>query len=575
MRQMLSPASRWLIVIVTFAVSLIVLALSNPGRVLAFDGSGDGTSGSPYQITTCVQLQSIDLDLAAYYELTNDIDCSGMGVSWSPIGASGGFTGTFDGQGYDVVDLDLSGISSSTSFAGMFSTIENTAIVKDFSIINGKVNGGSNIGMVAGALNDTATLDNVYVQAAVTCHADNCGGLVGSLRGDSVINDCGADVTVVSDNQSVGGLVGWISGAGTIQESFANGHMTGTLYIGGLVGAVNNGSSIATITNAYANATVVASADYAGGLVGLGITLNLTNAYAVGSVSGGDSIGGLVGIFSGFMAETFAANSVAGTGSSVGPVTGHFASGSVGNRYFDTNITGFASSPDGSSPITDSDFFINNSSNPPMNTWNFSTMWRTNYASYPSFAPKMDPYMLCEEPSSTDTTMSGYCDVLPLGWGTPLWEARWSLRGADQWHAITLGNINQAAASVSDLTPGTWYDLQFRYTNDFGTGPWGTLVILTTGSAPVVPAVSINPSHMLLRKTVYETSESRVEDIDSSAPSFMRTPEDKTPLDTSINADDTVDTLSGFPTYWYWLGGGFVVFLAVGLFLGFRSHAKA
>lgn len=395
---MIYSALRRLIVGITFAIGLAVLAPLSHDRIYAFSGSGSGTSGSPYQITTCAQLNSINLDLAAYYVLAHDIDCSDAGAGWSPIGASGGgFTGSLDGQNHKVINLDLSGISDATNFAGMFSTIKNTAVVKNLSIINGKVNGGNNSGMVAGALYDTAVLDNVYIQATVTCHAENCGGLVGSLRGDNTINDCGADVSVLSSSQSVGGLVGWIADTGTIQESFANGNMTGTLYVGGLVGAVNNIGSPATITNAYANATVVASVDYAGGIAGLGAALDLTNAYAVGSVSGGDNIGGLVGLFFGFMAETFAANTITGTGGAVGPVTGHFAGGSVGNRYFDTTITGFASSPDGSSPIANSDFFINNTSNPPMSTWNFSTLWRTNYASYPSFAPKTDPYMLCEE----------------------------------------------------------------------------------------------------------------------------------------------------------------------------------
>src|SRR5215212_10475190 len=186
MRRVLGLTSKWVVVSVAFAMGV---ALLSPERALAFGGSGGGTSGSPYQITNCAQLNSIDLDLTAYYVLANDVDCSGAaalnsGAGWSPIGASGGgFTGTLDGQGHKVSNLDLSGISDSTGFAGMFSTIKSSAVVKNLSILNGKVNGGSNIGMVAGGMYGTATLDNVYVQAIITCHADNCGGLVGSQHG--------------------------------------------------------------------------------------------------------------------------------------------------------------------------------------------------------------------------------------------------------------------------------------------------------------------------------------------------------------------------------------------------------
>lgn len=473
-------------------VLAMVIGVFHSSSVSAFSGSGAGTSGNPFQITTCAQLNSINLDLAAYYVLANDIDCAGGG--WSPIGMSGGgFTGTLDGQNYKISHLDLSEIANTTNFAGMFSAIKSSAVVKNLRVIDGKLNAGNNSGMVTGGLYDTASLDNVYVQASVTCHGDNCGGLVGSQHGASIINNSGADVMVTNDDISTGGLVGWISDNGTIQESFADGYISGTLYVGGLIGAVNNGGGAAVLTNSYANVTVVGS-EYLGGLAGLGATLNVTKSYAAGSVSGTDSIGGLVGLFYGHMAETFAATSITGTGGAVGPVTGHFAGGTVGNRYFDANITGFASSPDGSSPITNSDYFRNDNSNPPFDQWDFSTMWRTNYNDYPSFAPKIDPYMLCEEPHSTDTTITGSCTVAPLGWGTPSWQARWSLHGANDWHTVNLGDIHKASATVTGLTPGKEYDLSFRYTNDFGTGPWGTVVILTTGDTPTSNGKGATPS---------------------------------------------------------------------------------
>lgn len=471
------------------AISLAILSALSAGKVLAFSGSGTGTSGDPYQITDCAQLESIDTGLTADYVLANDIDCSTAGSlnggsGWSPIGSGSGFQGTLDGQGHKINSLDLSNMPGSTSFEGMFSTLSNNAVVKNLSIINGKINGGNNIGMVAGSLSGTSSFDNVYVRATVTCHAENCGGMVGSLHNASLINNSGADVTVTSSDQSTGGLVGYIADDGAIQESYADGSVSGALYVGGLVGAVNNSGSPATITNAYSSATVTDSGDFAGGLIGLGTTLNLTNAYAAGSVSGGGAIGGLVGYFDGFMAETFSAEEIHGTGTAVGPVTGDFVGGSVGNRYFDSHVTGFSSSADGSSPISSSAYFKDNSSNPPFDQWDFTTIWRINYANYPSFAPKVDPYMLCEAPRSTHTTITGSCEVLPLGWGTPTWHARWGVHNAHKWHTITLTNAHQAAATVTGLTPGTWYDLQFRYTNNFGTGPWGTVEILTTGTAP-------------------------------------------------------------------------------------------
>lgn len=453
--------------------------------VLAFSGSGAGTSGDPYQITNCAQLNSIDAALTANYVLVNDIDCSNAaslngGAGWKSIGSTGGgFSGVLNGQGHTVSNLDLSGFADSADHPGMFSEVINSGVVKNMLLTNSKINGGHDTGMVVGALQNNASLDNVYVQATVTCHHDNCGGLAGALEDTTLINNSGADVTVTSTDQSVGGLVGYISANGTIQKSFANGSISGTYYVGGLAGAVFGGTG--TITNSYANARVTGN-DRVGGLAGWGLTLNLSDSYAAGSVSGDNNIGGLVGEQTGNMANAFAAVKVTGN-SAVGPVTGHFISGTVGNRYFDTHISGFSFSMDGSSAVTDSNYFKGNSTNPPFDQWDFSTLWRTNYDDYPSFAPKINPYMLCNQPSSTKTTITGNCQVAPLGWGTPTWQARWSVHNANNWHAIALANIHKASATVSGLKPGTWYDLAFRYTNDFGTGPWGRVVILTTGKA--------------------------------------------------------------------------------------------
>ena len=532
-----------------FVVTLCALVFSGV-TAFAFSGSGAGTNVDPYQITTCAQLQSINLELDASYELANDIDCTSASGSWTPIGAVGaGFTGTLDGQNHKITNLDLSGISDTTNFAGMFSAIEGSAVVKDLSIIDSELNAGNNSGMITGGLYDSATLDDVYAQATITCHGDNCGGLVGSQHDASVINNSGADVTVANNDISTGGLVGWVSGAGTIQQSFANGFISGTLYVGGLIGAVNTISGVATVTNTYANATVEGD-EYVGGIAGMAAELNLTNSYAVGSASGTNSIGGLVGYFYGHMAETFAAVHVTGTGGSVGAVTGHFQGGTVGNRYFDTSISGFSGSPDGSSPISNSDYFKNNSTNPPLNQWNFSTVWRTNYANYPSFAPKVDPYMLCEQPQATATTMSAACDVAPLGWGTPTWQARWSVKGSNDWHTITLSNSNRASATVTGLNPNTEYELAFRYTNDFGTGPWGVVSILTlaapssnasSGSGTALPSIlQTTSSATSTRATTVATT-----DVTSTVADQTTLPAAE---NTIIKADDSTSREIASPT---------------------------
>ena len=70
----------------TFCLFLLILII---GVANAFAG-GAGTSGDPYQITTCAELQSMNTGLAAYYKLTTNIDCNvapyNTGSGFNPVG---------------------------------------------------------------------------------------------------------------------------------------------------------------------------------------------------------------------------------------------------------------------------------------------------------------------------------------------------------------------------------------------------------------------------------------------------------------------------------------------------------
>ena len=201
-----------------------------------------------------------------------------------------------------------------------------------------------------------------------------------------------------------------------------------------------------------------------------------------------------------------------------------------------------------------------------MSTWDFSTIWRTNFEDYPSFAPLIDPYMLCETPTSTDTTITGHCLVQPLGWGTPTWEARWSVHDANSWYTITLSNVHHALATVTGLTPGTTYDLEFRFTNDFGTGQWGKLIILTAGTAPVSTASKTSTSYTPDYYALYGTP---VIAKDDTTPVVTHLPAQEvkpiTDTDKSVDSSNTAAWLS--------FGGGALILLIIAFFL-FRPKPK-
>ena len=125
---------------------------------------------------------------------------------------------------------------------------------------------------------------------------------------------------------SVGGLVGthWYDGS-TISNSYATGHVTGTSFIGGLVGLAWGGN----IQTSYATGAVTGKAietdgyvnpsGRIGGLVGGNRGATISTSYATGNVTGMHHVGGLVGENTG---STIRATYAHGDVTATGPGTG-------------------------------------------------------------------------------------------------------------------------------------------------------------------------------------------------------------------------------------------------------------
>ena len=81
-----------------------ILTILSIGKVLAFNGQGQGTPESPYLISTADQLKEIKDDMDVHYKLVNDIEIT---TQWSYIGSSLlAFTGTLDGN-YNQITLNI------------------------------------------------------------------------------------------------------------------------------------------------------------------------------------------------------------------------------------------------------------------------------------------------------------------------------------------------------------------------------------------------------------------------------------------------------------------------------------
>jgi hypothetical protein len=315
------------------------------------DLSGDGSESNPYEISNVSELQAMEDDLDANYELVNDIDASQTaqfndGAGFDPVGGPGfdentppPFTGTFDGNNNTITGLTVT--RPDEEYVGLFGGTGSDATLTNVTLANVTVTGGDNVGGLVGR-NNRGNITTVQATGSVNGTGGNVGGLVGGNFG--TLTHTSASGSVAGTNP-VGGLVG-LNGGG-IQNATASGDVTGSQFVGGLVGDNFGDGSIQTAT---ASGSVIGENDV-GGFVGVNKGL-IQNATVSGSVTGKFDVGGVVGSNSGFsgggiIRDTFAVGAVSGDSNVGGVVGDNLNNGTVEQSYFDTQATGQTTS-DGS-----------------------------------------------------------------------------------------------------------------------------------------------------------------------------------------------------------------------------------
>lgn len=205
-------------------------------------------------------------DWDKHFLLANDLDLSGydeknlrMIGRWVALGAFGNqpFRGFFDGNGKTISDFRYKDLQQ--EYVGLFQHV--TGDVKDLRLLGAVVIGD---GLGAGAL-------------------------VGYLEKGGVVG-CSAVGVEVSGDRAVGGLVGAVDGS--VITCSSDGSVSGVRYVGGLVGQVGGGQ----VARSYSKADVIGD-ESVGGLIGVTLkeTAIVDSCYALGSVTGGGYVGGLVG----------------------------------------------------------------------------------------------------------------------------------------------------------------------------------------------------------------------------------------------------------------------------------------
>ncbi|KKR13355.1 MAG: Surface protein containing Ig-like protein domain-like protein, partial [Candidatus Falkowbacteria bacterium GW2011_GWA2_39_24] len=400
----------------TLAVGGVTMNITDFQIVSGFAG-GAGTSGDPYQITTCAQLQLMDSYRTSYFILNNAIDCAvapfNTGLGFLPVGTSASkFTGGFDGAGYTISNLYID--RPLIDYVGLFGYVDgtDTQYIKDVSLTGADITGKNYVGALAGYL-----LDTIMVDASSAGTVDGysyVGGLLGYID-STTVKACYSSATVAGYSL-IGGLSSYLANASYLGFSYATGAITGYSGAGGLLASTTGTRN--TLYNCYATGAVstssgVTTSSQFGGLLGTaGASSFVYNSYATGATTSGSYAGGLIAApTSNYTKDSFATGAVT-TGSFQGGVFGSVTSSSRNNVYWDiyrtsqsncyqtasVNCTGK------NSGNADPNYWFNSSTNPPFNQWDFNTVWDTNAESYPTLQSVILEEVTQVAPATIDTT---------------------------------------------------------------------------------------------------------------------------------------------------------------------------
>ena len=206
--------------------------------------------------------------------LEKNIDLTGK--DWTPIGTDydNSYKGTFDGGGHTITGLTF---TTNDEYAGLF-----------------------------GWLNRAGTVKNVVMEGVQITSNQIYGGSIGGVVGYSwgTIENCSVSGSV-SGTVYVGGVVGAQIG-GSITGCSSSATVKGTVDVGGVAGQTN---SSATLTACYATGNVTLEIDpkkniAGGGLVGMNAGSSLLACYATGNVTSTGSSTGYVHI-GGFLGNNY------------------------------------------------------------------------------------------------------------------------------------------------------------------------------------------------------------------------------------------------------------------------------
>jgi|GEM_PF-3618005 len=436
--------------------------------------AGSGTLEKPFELSTCEDLQRINENTGSNYIIVNHIDCSNSaalneGQGFQPITQ---FTGRYiDGRNFTINDLTING--SSQNVLGFINNIQAGSIVRninfqnltvtnsDTSNPNEKITGG------VAAVND-GIIDNIWLQGTITS-----AGFVGAVAGTNsgsisrVTSYLGVNGTSATEH-TLGGIAGYSEG--TISDvdvrNVPSSYEAQEATCGGVVGYMNGGS----VSNAITQGVMSCNGN-------------------------SNSVGGIAGYSAGAATVTNSAVS-AETNWNVplnGAIIGHNSNGAdlSSNVYNLSKVVAAACDDSGNTSCvgvndqnSDPNYFINNITNAPFSSWDFTTNWLVNAEDTPSMnwnRPITHLVPLNVNVTTTPTSVTySWTDPRFLDANTTPSVDQYEIIVADDsskftmfdttWSQVATVPGNQYTYTVENLDLNTQYVFRLRALNSAGAG---------------------------------------------------------------------------------------------------------
>ena len=229
--------------------SLVIIATDNEGTAatytLKLERKDADINGNTHTVYTAEGLlewnKALALDISASCVLGADIDFTGKEWKTADTSITHPFTGTFDGNGHTIYNLNVTG-NDNADFGG-FIGYGVDCTVKNLTLVNPTITCTGYTGIL-GYIKFGSIIINCHVVGGSITGESLTGGIVGNTHYPVMVIACSSTAAITGEY--VGGIVGWANNGGRTFACYATGSVKGTSidqpqFTSGIAGRTDGG----------------------------------------------------------------------------------------------------------------------------------------------------------------------------------------------------------------------------------------------------------------------------------------------------------------------------------------------